>query len=312
MSPRAASIDIGSNTTLFLVGDVNEYGKVIPVDEDKAANGIGKDVFDTGAIADDTVERNRQILTGLVRRAMQIGAEKIIIAGTSAVRNASNCKRFSVMVQSVTGQKMVILSGEEEARMTFLGSLSGSLDFSHPVTLVDIGGGSTEIILGRDRAVEESFSLEIGAVRLTGKFPLGDPPDNEVYPRMAAAISSELKSLISSPLEGRALILSGGTAATLATLKLRQTIYDGAAVEGAHLRRDWIESALRELLLTTLEARRRMLRFDPDRAEVIIAGTALALEIMRRLQAEDCRVTHRGLRFGLLADWALKQSGALL
>ncbi len=305
MKARAAAIDIGSNTTLFLAAEVDLHGKVAPRDEDQLSNGIGRDVFQTGSIAPETISRNLSIIDTLARRAEAQGAEEILIAGTSALRNAANGKDLIRRAHEALGLDITLLSGEEEARMTYLGCLSGPLEFHQPVILIDIGGGSTEFIMGQSRKVEKSCSLETGAVRITGDFPLGDPPDREKYQAMSEAVAKSLKVINWKSAQGREIILAGGTAATLAALYKNLPSYRGDAVEGAPLTAEWIEKAQSRFLEATLEERKKILRFDPDRAPVIIAGTALALEILSRLEVATCRVTHRGLRFGLIAGWAL-------
>lgn len=301
---RGAAIDLGSNTTLFLLGEVEGGGGINIIDEASVSNGLGEDVFRSGEISPGTIERNIEILRELMLRATAGGAEKTVTAGTAALRKAANRGEFVKIVEDELGLEVKILPEGDEARLSYLGYLSGRAAFRGRVMLVDIGGGSTEFTIARDESIEHSFSLDIGAVRLMEIFPPGAPPDLKNYLSMREYTEVELarvgeKQLVPSWEE---IVLSGGTAAALAALKCDVSHYNGDTIEGIRLNREWIARTQDRFLESTLEARKRILHFDPDRAKVIIGGTVIALEIMKRFSIDQCRVTHRGLRFGLLAE----------
>ena len=301
---RKAAIDIGSNTTLFLVGDVDGEGKIEIVEEDCVINSIGKDVFHSGRISSNTIQRNIQILLELISKASCSGVEKVIVAGTAALRKASNAAEFTREVFESLGLELRILSEEEEARLSYLGYLSGKNALVGDILLIDIGGGSVEFIKAGGGDVGESFSLELGAVKLLDKFQLGDPPDAGKFRRMERFVEAELSKtgLTDMELMNETVILSGGTASALAAVKMGLVYYRPDAVEGVILEKGWIEGMEAGLLETNIEQRRRMLNFEPDRAAVIIEGTLIALKILTILEAGRCSVTHRGVRFGLLCE----------
>lgn len=302
---RAASIDIGSNTTLFLVGDVDSNGKITVIDEEQVSNGIGKDVFQYGKILSGTIERNLNILRSLTIYAPATGAKEIIIAGTSALRSASNKDQFISAVEKNLGVRVRIIPGVEEARLSYLGYQSGKTAIRGNILLADVGGGSSEFVLGAEGEIQQSFSLNIGGVRLMEDFPLGDPPERDKYRNLLSHIPSYLTLLEEDMLSGRRLVFSGGAATALATLHKGLYSYDGDAIEGRVLDSRRIAQIQEKFLNSTLSERKRLLHFDPDRADVIIGGTAIILTVMKKLNAGQCRITNRGLRFGLLSEWGM-------
>lgn len=299
---RKASIDIGSNTTLFLLADADASGKLQIVEESSLVNGIGEDVFKTGALSLETIEKNTDIVNRLVKTAESKGAGDIIIVGTAALRKAKNSVELIDSVKKETGIGIEILSGEQEAMLTYKGFMSGKAAITKPVILIDVGGGSSEFVFAIDRKVEKSFSLDIGAVSLLKKFPdLGDPADLIVAESMRRYTSEFLKDI-----DGTVkniypdLVLSGGTATALAALNKELDSYEGEVIEGAALKRDWIDDILKKFLSLNLEQREKLLHFEPDRASVIIGGTIIVLGIMNHFNFENCKVTHRGIRFGAI------------
>ena len=301
-SIRAAAVDIGSNTVLFLVGDVDSKGKVSVVDEALFASGFGRDVFNYGHLAEETIVRNIAVLRALKLRAESRGASTILCCGTSAVRNAANSREFADRVKRELDLKVEIISGEEEARLTYLGYLSGIEKPESRIYLIDIGGGSCEVIAADGIDIVESVSLDIGAVRLTEKIPLGDPPDESKYPMMEKEALSELAKLEPLTPSWGKLVFSGGTVTALAALELGLDSYSGGAIEGFPITIGQVKSTQERFLSMSLSERRRLLSFEPDRARVIIAGTAIVLAFMKYLKLGMCNITHRGLRFGLLAN----------
>lgn len=304
MKKRAAAIDIGSNTTLFLVGDVDNKGKIEIVDEYQVSNEIGKDVFRNGCLNAETIAGNIDIIRKMKVRASQLGVETVLAAGTSALRNAGNRAELVKAAHDILSLELKIVSGEEEARLSYSGFLSSGIKVGRRIILVDIGGGSSELILGCDDEIERCYSLEAGAVRLMDSFQLGEPPDKKSYRQLYKNIFSYLNTIQEIPQEAE-LVFSGGTAAALASLNLGLSSYEGSVIEGLVLTEGWIRQIQDKFLSVLLKTRRELLIFDPDRAEVIIGGTAIMLAMMEHFKYKRCRVTHRGLRFGLIREWGM-------
>lgn len=300
MAGIGASIDVGSNTTLFLLGQIENDGHIIAVDEAQYYNSLGEDVFLYGAMTEETIKRNVAILTELKVRARCGKVDKIVAAGTSALRKAKNTSTLIEQVIAGTGIEIQIIPGEEEARLSYQGFLSGRHNSAGKFLVVDIGGGSSEIVCGNGEEAESAVSLATGAVKLVRKFDLGNPPRMEKYREMVESLSEFSPTAISTEIQGREVFFSGGTASTLATVKSGLKQYDRNRTEGLKLRRNWIEDLQGEFLRMDLEERERALSFDVKRAGIIIGGTAVILFLLQIWNLEEIRITHRGLRYGLL------------
>ncbi len=300
---RGTAIDIGSNTTLFLTGDADSAGVVRIINEAQFSNGIGNDVFNFGRISPETISKNAGIIRELNLRASAGGSEIVIAAGTSALRNAGNAAEFIQAVKNETGIEISVIPGEEEARLSYLGYLSSGVDPQKPLLLVDVGGGSSECVLAGRGKITECFSLNIGAVRLLREFDLGDPPHRAVYARMESHIPGLLSRVGELNFKDGDLVISGGTATALAAMNRNLISYAGDVVEGTRLDYHDVLAAQEKFLTLELSARKSLLSFDPDRAEVIIGGTAIILALLKLLSLDSFKVTHRGLRFGLLSEW---------
>ncbi len=299
---RAAAVDIGSNTTLFLIGDVDANGMVNPLEEAQVYNGIGADVFTTGGIETETIEKNVEILGKMVDRATAAGAETIILAGTSALRQAVNAELLKQRVKSVLNNEIKIISGEDEADLTYQGFLSGGKITNDEIMLVDIGGGSSELIRADKGRIIFKKSIDTGAVRLSRDYNLGDPPNIDKYREMLSFLQKQLSDLMEIEYKGD-LVFSGGTASSLAAMKNDLKIYDGKIVEGTVLKYSWLKETQKLFLQSDLSGRRNLLPFDPERATVIIYGTVIILTLMKLWNKKSVTITNRGLRYGLLSQW---------
>jgi len=304
---RAAAIDIGSNTTLFLIAEVAADGTVNPIEEAQIYNGIGTDVFSTGGLLSETLEKNVEILRGLGRKAEEKEAEEIIIVGTSALRQAVNAELLKQRIKSELNLNLQIISGEEEANLTYWGFLSGGKVRNNEILLADIGGGSSELIRGSYDKIIFKKSVDIGAVRLGREFDLGDPPDLTKYRRMPEALKRQLTDLADIDVNSCEIVFSGGTASSLAAIKHKSNVYDGKKVEGTILDYHWIEETQNMFVKANLAGRKVLLPFDPDRAPVIIYGTAIILTLMKLWRKQSAIITNRGLRYGLLSQWGINK-----
>ena len=297
---RFASIDIGSNTTLLLVADVDSKGVARTVHEEQASNGIGKDVFAQGVVSSETIKNNVDIIESMMGHAGNLNAVKMKIVGTSALRQTGNAGEFCAAVKKQTGEEVIILSGAEEAELLLKGYFTSGRRLPYKVLLVDIGGGSTEFTFSQRGQAALSRSVDIGAVRLLRDAGLGEPPALERYNDLCEIVNKCLEKSDVTKFKTEATVFSGGTATALAGLKRRLISYDGNSVEGTTLELKWIKRIQERFLVEDLTGRRKMLGFDPDRAEVIIYGTEIMISIMRILDISQVEITNRGLRYGLL------------
>jgi exopolyphosphatase/guanosine-5'-triphosphate,3'-diphosphate pyrophosphatase len=233
------------------------------------------------------------------------GNPRLDVVGTSALRDAQGAAEFLDEAERILGVRPRVIAGDEEARLTFRGALSG-LALSGQLLVFDIGGGSTELIVGDAASKHTSarVSLDIGSVRLTERHVRSDPPTAAELSRVERDIADALSAAapLSSIVSGQALTLVGvaGALTTLKALELGLSPYDGARVHGAALTLSAVEALCIKLAALPLAERRLLPGLEPKRADVIVAGALIARDLMRRVGATQTIVSDRGVRFGLL------------
>jgi exopolyphosphatase/guanosine-5'-triphosphate,3'-diphosphate pyrophosphatase len=241
-----------------------------------------------------------------VARARRAAADRVAIVATSAVREAANGREFAAALEQATGERVRIVTGDEEAALTLAGVLGGLDRDAAPAgaTLVfDIGGGSTEYILARGREAVAAISLRLGVVDLAERYPFPGPVDWSRYRAMHAEISGRLArelpaEIRAAPLER--LVGTAGTATTLAALDLGLRVYDPARVQGHTLSRRAIEGLRDRLGALTMAERGSLPCLEPGRADLIVSGTAIVLATLDLTGAGVMAVSDWGLREGIL------------
>ncbi|HST25623.1 MAG TPA: Ppx/GppA phosphatase family protein [Gaiellaceae bacterium] len=263
---RVAAVDLGTNSTRLLVADV-EDGRVQEVERRLAITRLGEDVDRRRILLPTAIARVRNTLVDYRRAAEQLGAERVLAVATSAVRDADNGEAFLGEVEWSYGFSTRLLDGDEEALLTFRG-VSVGREIAEGTVVVDIGGGSTELILGGPDGVAFHRSLDIGCVRLTERY-------GEDVRSVAAAVREALPALSVSQAIGVA-----GTVTAIAALDLGLVEYDPVRVHGHRIPRSGVAVQLERLAALTPDERRRVPGLEPDRAPVIVAGAAILLEVL--------------------------------
>jgi exopolyphosphatase/guanosine-5'-triphosphate,3'-diphosphate pyrophosphatase len=318
MSSRAAAIDIGTNTVLLLVVERRlEEGvsTLVPVLERAEITRLGQGVDRTRKLAPEAVERTLAVLESYADDLRRLGVERCEAVGTSAMRDAAGGPELRARARDVLGFEPRVIGGEEEARLTFLGGLSGLAsppdgDVRRPLVF-DIGGGSTEFILGAgqrdDSRIACAVSLDVGSVRLTERHVGSDPPSADDLEALDIGIRDALAAgLAGAPwgeLAPDAIELVGvaGTLTTLAAIARNVEPYEGARVHGVRLTRAEIAVVAERLASCSLAERCSLPGLSPKRADVIVAGARLCLAILDRFGAPSVTVSDRGVRWGLAA-----------
>jgi exopolyphosphatase/guanosine-5'-triphosphate,3'-diphosphate pyrophosphatase len=271
-----AAVDLGTNTTRLLVGRV-EDGRIEELHRETRITRLGEGVDSRRRLLPAPIARVRNVLSDYRRTAESLGAERTLLVATSAVRDAENGEAFLGEIEWSYGFATRQLSGDEEAKMTVRGV--GELEAA--TLLVDIGGGSTELVLDGFRS-----SLPMGSVRFTERF--GEEVD--ASSRAADALLPELAP--------RGAVGVAATITSLAALDLGLAEYDRERVHGHVLTRDGARTQLERLAALPLEERRRVPALEPERAAVIVAGAAILLAILDRYALESIRVSERDLLDG--------------
>lgn len=302
---RVAAIDIGSNSIRQIVADVSAEGAIQVVDEMKAAPRLATGLGDTGELAPTSMANAIEALERMATLARQLGAERIDAVATSAVRDAANAAGFLADVQRATGLRVRVLDGEEEARLSYRSAVAHFDMGVGRSVVMDIGGGSLEIVLAAEGVIERLGSMPFGAIRLTEEFFAGGVTPKALK-RLREHVAEGIKAkLPRSDWRGAQLIGSGGTFTNLAGVALaRQGILTARSVHAAHISRADLEHIIDMLAGMTPDERREVPGLNPERADIIVAGIAVAAEVLRRLEARDVIVSRYGIREGLLLEAA--------
>jgi exopolyphosphatase / guanosine-5'-triphosphate,3'-diphosphate pyrophosphatase len=281
---RVAAVDLGTNSTRLLVADV-VAGRVEEVERRLQITRLGEGVDRRRLLLPAAIARVRNTLTEYRRVAERLGAERVLAVATSAVRDAENGEAFLGEIEWSYGFSTRMLDGDDEALLTFRGVAAGR-EVEDETLIVDIGGGSTELILGGSGGVAFHRSLDIGCVRLTERF-------GEDLASCAAHVRSVLPSLAVSRAIGVA-----GTVTALAALDLGLVEYDPARVHGHGLSRRGVEAQLEQLAALSPEERRRVPGLEPERGPVIVAGAVILREVLDRYGLAEIETSEHDLLDG--------------
>jgi exopolyphosphatase/guanosine-5'-triphosphate,3'-diphosphate pyrophosphatase len=299
---HVAVVDIGSNSTRLLIADARD-GLITEVDRRTAVTRLGEGVDASGRLGDAPQERVFATLEGYVEAIERHGCERRVAVMTSAVRDAANGDEFAAVVRRRFGLDARTLTGDEEARLTYLGATAGR-DDDIARLVIDIGGGSTELVAGvRDR-VQFHVSTQAGVVRHTERHLASDPPRPEELEALAADVRGVLESAVPA-LEGdwpRAAIAVAGTATSCAAIDLGLDPYDPAQVEGHVISLERLGGLLSRLSSVPLAERRRIPGLHPDRAPTIVAGVVILALVLRHFGLDATEVSERDILWGAALD----------
>ena len=299
---RVATIDIGTNTILLLVAENARGGELRAEEEAAVITRLGRGVDATGRLRPDAIERARVCLEGYARIIERCGVDRVAVVGTSAMRDASGGDEVRADVRRLLGVEARVLSGQDEARLTFRGAVSGlGVDEVSEVAVFDIGGGSTEVVLGRATnppSLGFLASFDVGSVRLTERLVRSDPPSAAERLAVADAASRAFAGVPRLP-PGAVPVGIAGTMTTLAAVSLSLAVYRGDLVHGHVMTRAELGRVVDGLARVDLEARRAVTGMEPKRADVIVAGGLIALALLDGWGATAVRVSDRGVRWGL-------------
>ncbi len=303
---RLAAIDIGTNSTKMTVADVSDDGTLTVVSEDSEVTRLGEGVDTAKRLQDEAVKRTLQAIVRFAEAARSQGAAHIHAAGTSALRDAANGRAFIAQVNAQAGVAVEIITGDREAQLAYAAVQSDSslhLPKNALLLVFDIGGGSTELILGQASDVRQYQSLNVGAVRLTERYLKSDPPSDDEADRVARIVDAQLASF-ASPDQPPVVVGIGGTAVNLAAVTRALPKTDPDTVHGVTLTEADVAAALVRFRSVPLAERRQIPGLEPKRADVIIGGILLLSRLLVHFHAEQFTVSARGLRYGLLAEAA--------
>ncbi|HTQ07698.1 MAG TPA: Ppx/GppA phosphatase family protein [Polyangiaceae bacterium] len=302
LGERVATLDIGTNSVLLLIAEATAEGPRAVL-ERATITRLGEGVDRTRTLAPAARARTLECLAGYADDMRRLGVVACRAVGTSALRDAAGGGDFTREAEAVLGVAPQVIAGEREAALTFRGALSG-LSARGPVTVFDVGGGSTEIVNGtRDGGarVDAAVSLDIGSVRLFERHVRSDPATPDELARVRADIDGALAAAprATGP---RVLVGVAGTVTTLAAVALELDSYDPARVHGSVLALARVEELAQRLGALPLAARKTLRGLEPKRADVIVVGSLIVERVMHFMRASELVVSDRGVRWGLAEE----------
>jgi len=295
---RVASIDIGTNTILLLIAEVHK-GVLSPLFEKETIVRLGERVQQNGVLLEGAMERGIQTLTQYLKKCQGMDVQKIFAAGTSALREAKNAGDFLKRVEQKLNLAIEIISGEEEAQLSFLAVAKDLENLEKPILVVDVGGGSTEFVFGKGNQITHWVSLPAGSVRFTEQFLRSDPVRQEEWVTMENEIMKGLAK-VSPPQKPFTMAAVGGTATTLASVEMGLEHFIYEKIHHFVLGRKALRDQLDRYQSMTLEERRKIPGLFPARADVILAGGAILYFAMEKFEVPSVLISCHGVRYGLI------------
>ncbi|HEU4450007.1 MAG TPA: Ppx/GppA phosphatase family protein [Gaiellaceae bacterium] len=293
---RVGVVDLGTNSTRLLVADVDD-GTVRELDRRLVITRLGEGVDERRLLLPTALARVRNVLAEYRRTIEGRGAKRTLAVATSAVRDAENGEAFLGEVEWSYGFATRLLSGDEEARLTFRGVAAGR-ELPGETLVVDVGGGSTELVLGSTAGVDWHESLDLGCVRLTERFLHSDPPAAAELDACAEHVRAVLAERVPATVRPARAIGVAGTVTTLALLSLGLEEEDPELLHGHRLDTAWVAAQAERLAGLPVAGIRELRGMHPDRAPVILAGAVVVAETLRHFGLEGLEVSERDLMHG--------------
>ncbi len=304
-----AAIDIGTNTVLLLVASVDDAGRITPLVYEQRIPRLGKGVDASRNLQQEAMERAVDVLQEYRKLVAGFAVEAVVVCGTSAVRDAANRDDLAARIKAHTDWDLEVLGGEEEALCTYRGAISG-VPGADRATVVDIGGGSTEIIVGDQRTIKQKISLDVGSVRLTERVLRHDPPTHGELESAIGVVENEIARAGRFEFAGSRLIAVAGTATSLAVLAQGIQEFEVRAVTNYRMTADSINHLFRTLRGMPSGMILDLSPVMAGRADVIVAGSLILREVMAHFGFNEVTVSERGVRYGLvLREWERRRIG---
>ncbi len=314
-SARRAVIDIGTNSIKLLIAEVG-HGEVRPVWEESKQTRLGDGFYDTHRLQPGPLSKTVQAVVHFVAKAREQHAASTRVIATSAARDAVNGDELTAEVERACGIRVEIVSGDHEAELVFRGVMSDPELRQEPLMIFEVGGGSSELILGYGDRLDFRRSFPVGTVRLLAKLPHSDPPTpeelsgcrnwvreflrGEVQPELTLAMQREAE--FQSRKGGMQFVGTGGTASILGCLEAKLASFDRQRLEAVRLTRELLSGHVNRLWGLPVEERKHLVGLPPNRADVILTGAVIYEAVLQQFGFAQLRISTRGLRFGAVLE----------
>jgi exopolyphosphatase/guanosine-5'-triphosphate,3'-diphosphate pyrophosphatase len=297
---KRAVIDLGTNSVLLLIGQSRQAGDIDILLQQYHISRLGERVFETGKLDAKAMERTLAVLHRYAQEIEAHQVDTVHLLGTEALRRAGNAAQFRDMIRGQLGWELQVISAQQEALYSFVGVRETVKNIGQTLVVVDVGGGSTEIIYGQNQTISQSVSLLLGVVELAEQFKMKEQLDNDNQQDLRKIIHAHLEpvSFLKNGTRPRVLIGVGGTITTLVAEREKLSRYDPERINGCVLHKNEIVKIFQSLNRLTLAQRRHLPYMIQGREDVILYGTLIYLEIMDYADFSTILVSDRGLRFG--------------
>jgi len=306
--PNYAVIDVGTNTLTLLIAQPG-VRKPKVVHDEAIITRLGKGLAESHFFDAEAMGRTREALSSFSQTCKKYKVKKIIAVGTASCRIAANTEVFLTAVEDETKIKIDVISGEKEAEYTFGSAWREFGGRKKKIIVIDIGGGSTEVMTGplsdKKQEPDSLISLPIGSVRFTEQFVRSDPISQENFEALHRAIKNGIADELDfffpedTDFSDHEVVATAGTATTLSTINQKLKIYDSKKVHGASLSIKHLEKIITELISKDVKERQKITGMEPLRADVLLAGALILLELMRFFDKKEALISDRGLRYGV-------------
>lgn len=297
---RIASLDIGTNTILLLIAEADKNGITKVLHDEQVIARLGKGVDADRTINRETFRRAADFLRTYKHTCDMFSVDKIVAVGTSALRDAKNRDEFCEYIQQQVGISIDVISGDEEAQWTYRGGISEFLDRAEQYSVIDIGGGSTEIIIGNRTTILSKTSINIGSVRITERILKFSPPDDSAIIKADEFIHSQITSSAVGNINNTFSVGVAGTLTTLAALHQLLPSYIPDKVSGYTLSYEDAGSMFGLLKDKSVEQIRAFPQISAGREDIILAGIMILMGCMKSCSIDTITVSNRGLRYGII------------
>ena len=299
---KIGTIDIGTNSMRLLIAEYR-HGKLVNRKKYVNTTRIGQGVDKQGYITDDVIERNIKALVEFSNICKEESCEKVYCMGTSALRDSKNKDVFVKLAKDKAGIDVDIISGEKESNLGFMGVLEG-IENAEDILVIDIGGGSTEFIIGDKDGIKFSKSENVGALRMTEKFITTDPIDDEEFNEMVKFIEETISSTLDTLkfMKINKLVGIGGTITSLSAMNQELEVYSMEKVHNSVVTKKDLEKILQNLKKMTLNDKKMLKGLQPKRADIITSGVKILHIIMEKLEFEEIMISEYDNLEGLMCQ----------
>jgi exopolyphosphatase/guanosine-5'-triphosphate,3'-diphosphate pyrophosphatase len=298
---RYATIDVGTNSVKFHIGERDPDGAWTTVLDRAEVTRLGEGLAETGAISPAALERTAEAIKAMAEEARREGVLAVAAVGTAGLRAATNQADVLAVIRERSGVEVEVIPGDEEGRLAYQAVQSSLATTAHALVVFDTGGGSSQFTFGRDGQIQEQFSLPVGAVEYTERFGLAGTVSEARLQEALAAIAADLARIHGRPAPD-ALVGMGGAITNLTAIMHSLAVYDPDVVQGSVLSRAEIDRQIELFRSRDIAGRREIVGLQPKRADVILAGACIVRTVMAALGQSALTVSDRGLRHGLLLE----------